>query len=161
LRAGPGIETLDVAGSYRRRKETVGDIDLLVTCENPPPLMHHFQSYPEVEHVEMTGATRAAMVLRSGLQVDLRIVPRRSYGAALPSFTRSQAHNVAVRKLGVERGLRISEYGVFRIPRGKKAEELEPAEGERLDGETEEDIFRAVDMAWIPPELREERGEIQ
>ena len=161
LRAGPGIETLDVAGSYRRRQETVGDIDLLATCENPPPLMQHFRSYPEVEHVEMAGTTRAATVLRSGLQVDLRIVPRRSYGAALHYFTGSQAHNVAVRKLGVERGLRINEYGVYRVPKGKKAEELAPEEGERIGGETEEDIFRAVGMAWVPPELREEYGEIQ
>src|SRR5436190_5086292 len=124
----------DVAWSYRRRQETVGDIDLLATCEDAPPLMQHFRSYPEVEHVEMAGTTRAATVLRSGLQVDLRIVPRRSYGAALHYFTGSQAHNVAVRKLGVERGLRINEYGVYRVPKGKKAEELAPEEGERIGG---------------------------
>jgi DNA polymerase (family 10) len=100
LRTGPGIEALDVAGSYRRRQETVGDIDILAICENPPPLMHHFQAYPDAEHVEMAGTTRGTIVLRSGLQVDLRIVPRRSYGAALHYFTGSKAHNVAVRTLG-------------------------------------------------------------
>jgi DNA polymerase (family 10) len=161
LRVGPGVEALDVAGSYRRRQETVGDIDILASCEHPPPLMQHFQSYPEVEHVEMAGTTRGTIVLRSGLQVDLRIVPRRSYGAALHYFTGSKAHNVAVRKLGVERGLRINEYGVFRMPAGQKAEELGKEEGERLGGQTEEEVFRAVGMEWLPPELREDCGEIQ
>jgi DNA polymerase (family 10) len=161
LRAGPGIEALDVAGSYRRRQETVGDIDILAICEDPPPLMQHFQAYPDVEHVEMAGTTRGAVVLRSGLQVDLRIVPRRSYGAALHYFTGSKAHNVAVRTLGVERGLRINEYGVFRVPKGSRAEEVEKEEGKRIGGETEEDVFRAVGLAWIPPELREDRGEMQ
>jgi DNA polymerase (family 10) len=99
--------------------------------------------------------------LRSGLQVDLRIVPRRSYGAALHYFTGSKAHNVAVRTLGVERGLRINEYGVFRVPKGSRAEEVEKEEGKRIGGETEEDVFRAVGLAWIPPELREDRGEMQ
>jgi DNA polymerase (family 10) len=161
LRAGPGLEALDVAGSYRRRQETVGDIDILATCEDPPPLMQHFQAYPDVEHVEMAGTTRGAVVLRSGLQVDLRIVPRRSYGAALHYFTGSKAHNVAVRTLGVEHGLRINEYGVFRIPKGSRVEEVEKEEGKRIGGETEEDVFRAVGLAWIPPELREDRGEMQ
>jgi DNA polymerase (family 10) len=161
LHKGPGVEVLEVAGSYRRRKETVGDIDLLATCENPPPLMQHFQAYPAVEHVEMAGTTRGTIVLRSGLQVDLRIVPRRSYGAALHYFTGSKAHSVAVRTLGVERGLRINEYGVFRVPKGQKAEELGDEEGVRVGGEREEDVFHAVGLVWIPPELREDRGEIQ
>jgi DNA polymerase (family 10) len=94
------------------------------------------------------------------LQVDLRIVPRQSYGAALYYFTGSKAHNVAVRKLAVERGLRINEYGIFRLPEGRGAEELGEKAGERIGGETEEDVFRAVDLVWIPPELREDRGEI-
>jgi DNA polymerase (family X) len=161
LHSGPGIEALDVAGSYRRRQETVGDIDILAACEQAQPLMQHFLAYPDVEHVEMAGTTRGTMVLRSGLQVDLRIVPCRSYGAALHYFTGSKAHNVAVRKLGVERGLRINEYGVFRVPKGRQAEELDHEEGEWLGGETEEDVFHAVGMAWVPPELREERGEIE
>jgi DNA polymerase (family 10) len=161
LRQASGISELEVAGSYRRRQETVGDIDILATCENPEPVMQHFQSYRFVERVEMAGPTRGTVVLRSGLQVDLRIVPPRSYGAALHYFTGSKAHNVAVRKLGVERRLRINEYGVFRIAKGKKAEDLGKEEGERIGGEKEEDVFHAVGLAWIPPELREDRGEIQ
>jgi DNA polymerase (family X) len=161
LRQAPGIIELEVAGSYRRRQETVGDIDILATGENSQPVMQHFQSYQYIERVEMAGTTRGTVVLRSGLKVDLRIVPRRSYGAALHYFIGSKAHNVAVRKLGVERGLRINEYGVFRIPKGKKAEGLGKERGARIGGEKEEDVFRAVDLVWMPPELREDRGEIQ
>jgi DNA polymerase (family X) len=161
LRQAPGIIELEVAGSYRRRQDTVGDIDILATGENSQPVMQHFQSYQYIERVEMAGTTRGTVVLRSGLKVDLRIVPRRSYGAALHYFIGSKAHNVAVRKLGVERGLRINEYGVFRIPTGKKAEGLGKERGERIGGEKEEDVFRAVDLVWMPPELREDRGEIQ
>jgi DNA polymerase (family X) len=161
LRQAPGIIELEVAGSYRRRQDTVGDIDILATGENSQPVMQHFQSYQYIERVEMAGTTRGTVVLRSGLKVDLRIVPRRSYGAALHYFIGSKAHNVAVRKLGVERGLRINEYGVFRIPTGKKAEGLGKERGERIGGEKEEDVFRAVDLVWMPPELREDRGEIR
>ncbi|MCI0622550.1 MAG: DNA polymerase/3'-5' exonuclease PolX [Acidobacteria bacterium] len=160
LRQAPGIEQMEVAGSYRRRKETVGDVDILVASEKPRPVMARFRTYPDVKRVEMAGPTRGTIVLRSGLQVDLRIVPHRSYGAALHYFTGSKAHNVAVRTLGVERGLRISEYGVFRVPKRKKADGLGKEEGVRIGGAQEEDVFRAVGMQWIPPELREDRGEI-
>jgi DNA polymerase (family X) len=161
LRKGGGIDQLEVAGSYRRRMETVGDLDILAACEKPEPVMKRFQSYPEVARVIAAGTTRGTVILRSGLQVDLRILPRRCYGAALVYFTGSKAHNIAVRKLGVERGLRISEYGVFRVPKGKKAEEVGIEEGERIGGTKEEDVFRAVNLDWVPPELREDRGEIQ
>jgi DNA polymerase (family 10) len=161
LREGGNIEQLEVAGSYRRRMETVGDIDILATSDNAKPVMQRFQTYPEVERVIAAGTTRGTVILRSGLQVDLRILPRRSYGAALHYFTGSKAHNIAVRTLGVERGLRISEYGIFRVPKGKKAEEVGIEEGERIGGATEDDVFRAVDLDWVPPELREDRGEIQ
>jgi DNA polymerase (family X) len=161
LHQAPGLEALEVAGSFRRRRETVGDIDILATCENPEPLMQHFQSYRHIGRVEMAGRTRGTVVLQSGLQVDLRIVPRQSYGAALYYFTGSKAHNVAVRKLAVERGLRINEYGIFRIPTGRRAEKLGEREGQRIGGDAEEDVFRTVDLGWIPPELREDRGEIE
>jgi DNA polymerase (family 10) len=156
-----GIEQLEVAGSYRRRMETVGDIDILAASDSPEAVMQRFQTYPDVERVVAAGTTRGTVILRSGLQVDLRILPRRCYGSALHYFTGSKAHNVAVRTLGVERGLRISEYGIFRVPKGKKAEEAGVEEGERLGGAKEEDVFRAVSMDWVPPELREDRGEIQ
>jgi len=161
LRKPGDIEQLEVAGSYRRRMETVGDIDILAASDNPKTVMQRFQTYPEVERVIAAGTTRGTVILRSGLQVDLRILPRRSYGAALHYFTGSKAHNIAVRTLGVERGLRISEYGIFRAPKGKKAEEVGVEEGERIGGDKEEDVFRAVDLDWVPPELRENRGEIQ
>jgi DNA polymerase (family 10) len=161
LREGGNIERLEVAGSYRRRMETVGDIDILAASDNAKPVMQRFQTYPEVERVIAAGTTRGTVILRSGLQVDLRILPQRCYGAALHYFTGSKAHNIAVRTLGVERGLRISEYGIFRAPKGKKPEEVGIEDGERIGGAREEDVFRAVGLDWVPPELREDRGEIQ
>jgi len=161
LRQGPGIEALEVAGSYRRRQETLGDVDILIACEEPQPVMQHFQSFPLVKHIEIAGTARSAAILQSGLRVDLRIVPRRSYGAALHYFTGSKAHHVAVCKLALESGLRLNEYGIFRVPVGSKAAELGKEEGERVGGEEEEDVFRTLGMDWVPPELREDRGEIQ
>jgi DNA polymerase (family 10) len=154
MRGAPGIERLEAAGSYRRRAETVGDVDLLAICARPAPVMERFTDYPDVLRVEAAGRTRGTVVLRAGLKVDLRILPRPCYGAALHYFTGSKAHNIAVRKLGVARGLRISEYGVFRVTKGK-------GKGRRIGGAEEEDVFRAVGMAWVPPELRENRGEIE
>jgi DNA polymerase (family 10) len=161
LRAGGDIEKLEVAGSYRRRMETVGDIDILVASDKPEPVMRRFQSYPQVERVLAAGTTRGTVILRAGLQVDLRILPLGSYGAALNYFTGSKAHNIALRTLGVERGLRISEYGIFRVPKGVKPEDLEKAEGERIGGANEQDVYRILKLDYVPPELREDRGEIQ
>jgi len=160
LRRAPGIKQAEVAGSLRRRQETIGDIDILVAGNKPRPVVDHFLAYPQAQRAERAGTTRATIILRSGLHVDLRVVPTRSYGAALHYFIGSKAHNVAVRTLGIERGLRVNEYGVFRAPtaagtRGKKTT------GERIGGATEEEVYRAVGMAWMPPELREDRGEIQ
>jgi DNA polymerase (family 10) len=161
LRAAGGIEQLEVAGSYRRRMETVGDIDILVACENAEPVMQRFQTYPEVERVLGAGTTRGTVILRSGLQVDLRVLPQSCYGAALNYFTGSKAHNIALRTLGVERGLRISEYGIFRLPKGVSVDDLGKTEGERIGGANEEDLFRILKLDYVPPELREDRGEIQ
>jgi DNA polymerase (family X) len=148
LRQCPDLERLEVAGSYRRRRETVGDIDLLAIAKRPAAVMKHFLGHAWIEKVEMSGDTRATVVLGSGLQVDLRAVPPESYGAALVYFTGSKEHNVKLRRRGVERGLRISEYGVFR-------------EEEWIAGREEEDVYAAVGLAWIPPELREDQGEIE
>ncbi len=149
------VERVEVAGSYRRRKETVGDIDLLVLCrENEAEVMERFTSYSGAVRVESAGETRGRIHLRSGLPVDIRILPGESYGAALHYFSGSKEHNVAIRTLGVRRGLRISEYGVFRESEGE-------SEGERVGGEEEEDVFRAVGLPWIPPVLRENRGEVE
>lgn len=148
LRRAPGVEQAVVAGSYRRGKETVGDLDILVTAEEGPPVMAHLMAYDEIADVLSHGDTRSSVVLRSGIQVDVRVVPAASFGAALHYFTGSKPHNIAIRKLGQERGLKINEYGVFRGDA-------------RIAGETEESVFAAVGLPWIPPELREDRGEIE
>jgi DNA polymerase (family 10) len=144
----PGVRKVTVAGSFRRMRETVGDLDILVAATAGAPVMKRFAAYDEVKSVLAQGETRASVVLKSGLQVDLRLVPPESYGAALHYFTGSKAHNIAVRKLGQAKGLKINEYGVFR---GKT----------RVAGDTEESVFRAVGLPYIEPELREDRGEIE
>lgn len=148
LRRLPGVLQVAVAGSFRRGRETVGDLDVLVTADPGSPVMRRFAAYEEVARVLALGETRATVVLKCGLQVDLRLVPPESYGAALHYFTGCKAHNIAVRRLGQARGLKINEYGVFR---GRR----------RIAGETEESVFAAVGLPWIPPELREDRGEIE
>jgi len=137
-----------IAGSYRRMKETVGDLDFLVCSEESAKAIERFVRYGEVKEVLAQGTTKASVVLESGLQCDLRVVPRECFGAALHYFTGSKAHNIAVRKLGLERGLKINEYGVWR---GKK----------RIAGETEESVYAAVGLPYIEPELREETGELE
>ncbi len=147
LKAAPGIGKVEVAGSYRRMRETVGDLDILATAARPKPVIDRFVGYERAAEVTASGPTRAAIALAGGLQVDLRVVPEKSYGAALHYFTGAKAHNIAIRRLGQQRGLKINEYGVFR---GARA----------VAGDTEESVFRAVGLPFIPPELREDRGEI-
>jgi DNA polymerase (family 10) len=168
LRGAAGVTRLEAAGSYRRRKETVADIDLLAIARDPRPVIERFASYSGVDRVELAGDTKVTARLRSGLQVDLRILPRKSFGAALVYFTGSKEHNIHLRRLGVERGLRISEYGVFRDPRPPaRAEEpaaraaKDPWAGELVGGREEKEVYAAVGLSWIPPELREDRGELQ
>jgi DNA polymerase (family 10) len=148
LRRVPGVERLEIAGSFRRRLETVGDIDILVSASDPTPVVDTFTRHPSVVTVQASGDTKCSVVLRRSLQVDLRIVPADSFGAALQYFTGSQAHGVAVRTIALKRGLKLNEYGVFRGD-------------ERIAGREEEDVYRAVDLPWIPPELRENRGEVE
>jgi len=156
LREAPEVERLEVAGSYRRRRETVGDIDLLAIASQPVPVMERFRGYPQVDKILMAGDTRSTVVLGSGLQVDLRVVPAECYGAALVYFTGSKEHNVKLRRRAVERGLRISEYGVYRLD-----EQDQEAEGELIAGREEADVYATVGLGWIPPELREDCGEIE
>ena len=148
LKSVRGVAVVTVAGSFRRMRETVGDLDILVAARAGSSVMARLRSYDEVKEVLASGDTRASVVLRSGLQVDVRLVPRESYGAALHYFTGSKAHNIAIRRLGQERGLKINEYGVFRAET-------------RVAGETEESVFEAVGLPFIPPELREDRGEVE
>ncbi len=141
------VDRVEVAGSYRRRAETVGDIDILVTAKKGADIAEVVTDYDDVKKVISSGSTRTSVVLRSDLQVDVRVVPSESYGAALHYFTGSKAHNIAVRKIGVGKKLKINEYGIFK---GDK----------RVGGKTEQDVFKAVGLSFIAPELREDRGEI-
>lgn len=148
LRETDGVSEITVAGSFRRRRETVGDLDILVVARKGTPVMERLMAYDEVAEVISRGMTRSTVILRSGMQVDLRVVPRNAYGAALHYFTGSKAHNIAVRRLAVGRGLKHNEYGVFR---GE----------ERIAGRSEKQVFSSVDLPYIEPELRENRGEIE
>ncbi|MFP3855198.1 MAG: helix-hairpin-helix domain-containing protein, partial [Anaerolineales bacterium] len=162
LEQAPGVERLEVAGSYRRRKETVGDIDILaIASEDPEELMTYFTEYESTDEVMAAGETRGTIRLESGLHVDLRILEPRSFGAALVYFTGSKAHNVNLRQRALDRDLRISEYGVFDVGGLAEEEEEDPWAGEWVAGETEEAVYRQVDLPWIPPELRQDRGEIE
>ncbi|MDB0509607.1 DNA polymerase/3'-5' exonuclease PolX [Ralstonia solanacearum] len=148
LRAGGSVEELVVAGSYRRGRDTVGDLDLLATARHPIEVMRQFAAYDQVATTISSGTTRASAVLKNGMQVDLRVVRPAAFGAALVYFTGSKAHNVALRKLAQAQGLKINEYGVFR-------------DTSRLAGQTEASVYQAVGLPWICPELREDRGEIE
>jgi DNA polymerase (family X) len=148
LKASAGVEHVVAAGSYRRAKETVGDLDLLVTARSGSPVVGRFVSYPEVQEVLAHGTTKASVRLACGLQVDLRVVPEASYGAALQYFTGSKEHSVSLRQLAQQRGLKLNEYGLFK---GEQS----------IAGATEESVYAAVGLPWIPPELRENRGEFE
>jgi DNA polymerase (family 10) len=148
LRRVDGVEQVTVAGSFRRGRETVGDLDLLVSAKQPGAVMKAFNGYDEVREVMATGGTRSSVRLACGLQVDLRIVRGDSYGAALHYFTGSKAHNIHIRRMARRKGLKINEYGVFKGNR-------------RVAGDTEESVFASVGLPWIPAELREDRGEIE
>ena len=144
----PGVRRVVVAGSFRRGKDTVGDLDILATATADSPVMERFTAYEDVAEVLSQGTTRATVILRNKLQVDLRAVDESAYGAALHYFTGSKAHNITIRRMGQDMGLKVNEYGLFR---GK----------ERIAGETEESVYAAVGLPYIEPELRENRGEIQ
>jgi len=162
LRDAPGVARIEIAGSLRRRRETIGDVDLLAEHDGDgTPIVQHFVSYPEAERVEAAGGTKGNIVLRSGLSIDLRVIPTRSFGAALQYFTGSKEHNVAVRTRAVRDGLRVNEWGVFRMPEGVDPETIGKDEGDRIAGETEEGVYEALGMVWVPAELRENRGEVE
>jgi len=148
LQAIPGVQQVIVAGSFRRMRETVGDLDILVTAAPDSEVMQRFTAYDEVAEVFSAGETRASILLKCGMQVDLRVVAQQSYGAALHYFTGSKSHNIAVRRIAQQLGLKVNEYGVFRG-------------AQRIAGDSEESVYRAVGLPYIPPELREDRGEIE
>lgn len=148
LKRAPGVGEVIAAGSLRRCRETVGDIDILVTAADGAAVGRRFTKYPEVAEVLAAGDTRSSVRLKSGVQVDLRVVPHTSYGAALLYFTGSKAHNIRLRNLAIDQSLKLNEYGLFK---GQCA----------VAGTTEEEVYAALGLPWIPPELREDRGEIE
>ena len=150
LSAVPGCKSCAYAGSLRRMRETVGDIDILATAMDSAPLMAALVERPEVTDVIGSGTTKTSVRTAKGLQVDLRVVPPEDWGAALIYFTGSRAHNIKLRGRAVKAGLKLSEYGLFEVGSGKK-----------LASRTEKDVYAALGLPWIPPTLREDRGEIE
>ncbi|MDZ7839323.1 MAG: DNA polymerase/3'-5' exonuclease PolX [Gammaproteobacteria bacterium] len=147
LEKSRGVKRLTIAGSYRRRKETVGDLDILATAKKGSNIIERFVDYENVGEVVSHGTTRSTVHLKSGMQVDLRVVPEVSYGAALHYFTGSKSHNIALRAMAQKRKEKVNEYGVYK---GDK----------RIAGRTEEEVYKHFGMTWVPPELRENHGEI-
>jgi DNA polymerase (family X) len=150
LRDVPTVQRCDYAGSLRRMRETIGDIDLLVATEDPGAVMDGFASMPYVARVLARGETKSSVLTTKGLQVDLRVVEPGVWGAALQYFTGSKAHNVRIRELAVRKGLKLSEYGLFRVKGGRL-----------IVAETEEEVYERLGLPWIPPPLREDRGEVE
>jgi DNA polymerase (family 10) len=148
LQALPEVQRADTAGSVRRMRETIGDVDFLVISTNPAAVMDWFVAQPGVVKVWGHGATKSSVRLKEGFDMDIRVIPPESYGAALQYFTGSKDHNIALRKIAIDRGFKLSEYGLF--------------QGEKLiAAETEEEVYAKLGMPWIAPELREDRGEIE
>lgn len=144
----PGTEGTIAAGSLRRMKETVGDIDILTMADDGQRVIEAFTKLPFAREVLASGDTKGSIIIRNGIQVDLRVIGPESYGAALQYFTGSKAHNVKLRTIALKKGLKINEYGIFRGD-------------EKLAGETEKEIYRIIGLEWIPPEIREDKGEIE
>jgi DNA polymerase (family 10) len=149
ISAVPGCQRCGYAGSLRRMRETVGDIDILAAAVDPRPLMAAFVDLPMVTEVIVSGDKKTSVRTDRGLQVDLRVVPLESWGAALQYFTGSKQHNVRIRELAVRKGLKLSEYGLFKVD-----------DGSLIVSETEEDVYARLGLAWVPPTLREDRGEV-
>jgi DNA polymerase (family 10) len=144
------IKKVDIAGSLRRMKETIGDIDILTISSKPEKAMDYFTKFPDIRDVLAKGKTKATVILKSGIQADVRVIEPSSYGAALQYFTGSKEHSVALRSIAKKKGLKISEYGVFRTKLNKL-----------VAGKTEQEVYNAVGLSFIEPELRENRGEIE
>ncbi len=148
LKGMPGVADASVAGSVRRMKETIGDVDFLAASSDPEKVMDFFTAMPEVAEVKGRGSAKAFVILRGGIDADLLVVPEKSWGSALQYFTGSKEHGVELRKIAIAKGLRLNEWGVF--------------EGERqVAGRTEQEVYRALGLAWMPPEIRENGGEIE
>jgi len=148
LKKVKGVKKISLAGSLRRRKETIGDVDILVVATKPEAVMEEFVKLPGIIKVWGKGTTKSSIRLESGIDVDLRVIPEKSFGSALQYFTGSKEHNIALRKIAIDLGLKLNEYGIFK---GSKF----------VAGKTEEEVYKILKMQWISPELRENRGEIE
>ncbi len=155
----PGVTRATSAGSARRRRDTIGDIDFLVVSKKPKAIMDYFVKMPSVISVIAQGETKSSVKIKPGINVDLRVVPAESYGAALNYFTGSKDHNVALRKIAVAKGWKLNEYGLYELPRGMAAKK--GGEEKMIAGASEEALYRAFGMDYIEPELRENTGELQ
>lgn len=149
LKESDDIIKVKVAGSYRRRKETVGDLDILALCDDQEAVMDYYTSFEDVDEIMSKGETKSTVRLKSGLQVDLRAIAEESYGAAMMYFTGSKSHNIELRDRAIDRDLKLNEYGLFN------------EDDEAVAQETEEDIYDELDLNWVTPELRENRGEVE
>jgi len=149
LKALKEVEAAEIAGSIRRRKETIGDIDILVISKNPGKVMDFFVKMHNVDFVQSKGDTKSSVTLKEGLDCDLRVLDERSFGAALNYFTGSKEHNVRLRQIAITKGWKLSEYGLF------------DKSGKQISGKTEEEIYKKLGMGYIEPELRENQGEIE
>lgn len=148
MEKAPGVKAIQAAGSLRRMRETIGDIDILVSGSDGKKIINAFVSMPGVNNILASGDTKGSVRIEEGLQVDLRVVEEDAYGSALQYFTGSKAHNIHLRELAKKKGLKISEYGIFK---GEK----------KIGGKKEDDIYKTLEMDWVPPELREDRGEVE
>ena len=141
---------ISIAGSLRRMKETIGDLDILASSDDPNEVMEYFTRYPDVNNILLKGKTKTSVFLNDDIQVDLRVVEKKSFGAALQYFTGSKEHNVKMRSIAIKKDMKLNEYGLF----DKKTDEF-------LVGRTEKEVYKNLDLAYIEPELRENRGEIE
>ena len=161
----PGVEKAVAAGSIRRMKETIGDADFLAVSSKPEEVMERFISMPEVAHVYAHGKTKSMVRLKNGLECDLRVVPRESFGAALNYFTGSKDHNVALRKVAIQKGWKLNEYGLFEKQKAKSKKQNDKSKSKnnwvQIAGRNEEELYRALGLQYIEPELRENSGEIE
>ncbi len=148
LEAAPAFDRVDIVGSFRRRRPTVGDIDILATASDPEAAMEAFCTHDDVNEVRSRGDTKASVVVSGGLQMDLRLVEEAAYGAAMIYFTGSKDHNIALRNRAIDQDRKLNEYGLFE------------GDDTRLAGATEQEVYEALGLAWIPPELREDTGEV-
>ncbi|MEA3344218.1 MAG: helix-hairpin-helix domain-containing protein, partial [Patescibacteria group bacterium] len=142
------VQKISIAGSIRRRKETIGDIDILVVSRNPKKIMDFFVSQQGVVKIWGKGLKKSSVRMKDGFDIDIRVVPEKSYGSAMQYFTGSKEHNIALRRIALNKGLKLNEYGVFKNDK-------------YIAGKTEESVYKALGLQWIYPEIREDRGEIQ